>query len=58
MSKSQLKLTIIALCLTLFNCKKETASFTNYKYADEENVIVCENVDSKLYMEALLSLRG
>lgn len=55
MSKLQLKLTFIALCLTLFNCKKETASFTNYKYADEENVIVCENVDSKLYMEALLS---
>lgn len=54
MSKSQLKLTFIALCLTFFNCKEETASFTNYKYADEENVIVCENVDSKLYMEALL----
>jgi len=58
MSKSQLKLTFIALCLIFFNCKKETASFTNYKYADEENVLICENVDSKLYMEALLSFEN
>jgi len=55
MSKTQLKLTFIALCLTFFNCKKETAEFTNYKYANEDSSFLCENLDSKLYLEALLS---
>ena len=55
MSKTTLKLTFIVLCLTLFNCKKESVSFNNYKYANEENVLICENLDTKLYLEALLS---
>jgi hypothetical protein len=53
--KITLKITFIALCLTLFNCKKETASFNNYKYANDETILVCENLDTKLYVEALLS---
>lgn len=55
MSKTLLKLTFMTLSLTLFNCKNETTSFNNYKYANQENVLVCENVDTKLYLEALLS---
>ncbi|EMQ94661.1 hypothetical protein D778_00615 [Xanthomarina gelatinilytica] len=55
MSKTLLKFSIIALCFTLFNCKNESASFTNYKYADKENILVCDNLDTKLYFEALLS---
>ncbi|MCX7550052.1 hypothetical protein [Xanthomarina sp. F2636L] len=55
MSKNLLKLTIIVLCLTLFNCQDESASFNNYKYADQENILVCDNLDTKLYFEALLS---
>lgn len=55
--KTLLKLTVIALCVLLFNCKKETAaaSFNDYKYGDTENVLNCSDVDTKLYHEALLS---
>jgi hypothetical protein len=55
MRKTLLNLTIIALFLTLFNCKNESSTFINYKYATEENILVCENLDTKLYIEALLS---
>jgi hypothetical protein len=49
------KLIIIALCLTFFNCKNESATFNDYKYPNEENILVCENLNTKLYVEALLS---
>jgi hypothetical protein len=55
MSKTHLKLTFIALCLTFFNCNNESAPFNNYKYANEETVLICDNLDTKLYDEALLS---
>lgn len=53
--KLTLKLTFIAFCFTLFNCKKESASFNNYKYANDETILICDNLDTKLYVEALLS---
>ncbi|HLV39323.1 hypothetical protein [Xanthomarina sp.] len=55
MSKTLLKLTFFVVSLTLFNCKNESATFNNYKYADQENILVCDNLDTKLYFEALLS---
>ncbi|GGG58082.1 hypothetical protein [Bizionia arctica] len=55
MNKTLLKLSIITICLTLLNCKKDSESFNNFKYATEENVLVCENLNTKLYLEALLS---
>ncbi|TYA53819.1 hypothetical protein [Formosa maritima] len=55
MSKLNLKITFIALSLTLFNCKKESTEFENFKFANEENILICENLDTKLYVEALLS---
>ncbi|HLV14920.1 MAG TPA: hypothetical protein VKY41_07055 [Xanthomarina sp.] len=58
MSKTLLNITISVLCLTLFNCKNESGEFNNYKYADQENVIICDNLDTKLYFEALLSFEN
>lgn len=55
MSKRLLKLIIIALSVTLFNCKNETTTFNDYKYVDQENILICDNLDTKLYFEALLS---
>jgi hypothetical protein len=55
MYKTPLKLTIIALSLILFNCKKNSESFNNYKYTTEENILVCDEINTKLYEEALLS---
>ena len=55
MSKSPLKFTIISLSFMFFNCKQDTSTFNDYKYANQENVFVCDNLDTKLYSEALLS---
>ena len=54
--KTLLKLTIIILCLSILGCKndKSNTSF-DYKYTDTENVIICNNLDTKLIHEALLS---
>ncbi|PNQ72228.1 hypothetical protein C1T31_12955 [Hanstruepera neustonica] len=55
--KTLLKLTVIVICLSFYGCKNEksTATFTDYKYTDTENVLNCTDVDTKLYNEALLS---
>ncbi len=56
--KNLLKLTLIVVCLSFYGCKNEnsTASFSDYKYANEtENVLKCDGIDTKLYHEALLS---
>lgn len=54
--KTLLKLTVIALILNVLSCKNEqkTTDF-DYNYADIENVLICNNLDTKLYHEALLS---
>ncbi|WP_166968000.1 hypothetical protein [Yeosuana marina] len=44
--------TFLFVC-TLISCKKET--FTDYKFADKPIALPCNNLDSKLYNEALLS---
>lgn len=54
--KLLLKITFIVLCISFYACKNETqATFNDFKYADKENVLNCDNVDTKLYHEALLS---
>ena len=53
MSKTLLKLPFFLICLTLFNCKNESNTFN--KYEDQENTLVCNHVNTKLYFEALLS---
>ena len=40
----------IALSITLFSCKQEPTF--EYKYADQPQVLTCENIDTKLLNEA------
>ncbi|MFD1615362.1 hypothetical protein [Gelatiniphilus marinus] len=51
------KLFVIALTFSLISCKNEN-SLQEYKYADKGLVISCENVNSKLYSEALLAFEN
>lgn len=51
--KLVLKLTILGLSIALYSCKNEDASFNDYKYANEEQVVSCGDLDTKLYNEAL-----
>ncbi len=46
-------ITFLFIC-TLTSCKKEK-TFTDYKFADKPIALPCNNLDSKLYNEALLS---
>ncbi|MFD1163772.1 hypothetical protein [Hwangdonia seohaensis] len=48
------KLFVIALTFGLISCKNEN-TLTEYKYADKGLVLTCENVNSKLYSEALFA---
>ena len=47
-------LILILSVFTLFNCKQEN-TFSEYQYADKEQVIACDNCNSKLFNEALYS---
>ncbi len=48
------KLFVIALTFGLMSCKNEN-TLQEYKYADKGLVLSCENVNSKLYSEALFA---
>lgn len=52
----KLKLAVLTLCLCLFNCKEDSqkVTFDNYKYS-QQNILDCQNVDTALFQEALLS---
>ncbi|WP_157831455.1 hypothetical protein [Confluentibacter flavum] len=53
---SKFNLIVLALVVTLFNCKKETiVSISDYKYADKGLVLNCDGMDSKLINEALFA---
>ena len=54
--KMNLKITLITflLAFTFFGCKKEN-TFSDYKYNDKPEVLVCNGLNSKLYQEALYS---
>lgn len=43
------------LVFILFSCKKEN-TFTNYKFADKPDTIVCDGLNNALFKEALYSL--
>ena len=51
------KLFVIVLTIGLTSCKKENA-LSEYKYADKGVVLSCENVNSKLYSEALFAFEN
>ena len=50
------KITLITflLAFTFFGCKKDN-TFTDYKFADKPDFLVCDGTNSKLYQEALYS---
>lgn len=51
------KLFVITLAISLISCKKES-TLSDYKYADKGLVLSCENVNSKLYSEALFAFEN
>lgn len=51
------KFVTLLLVLTLLNCKKNN-TLSEYKYADKPLVLTCENINSKLYHEALYSFEN
>lgn len=51
------KLFVITLAISLISCKKEN-TLSEYKYADKGLVLSCENVNSKLYSEALFAFEN
>jgi len=51
------KLFIITLAISLVSCKKEN-NLSEYKFTDKGLVLSCENVNSKLYSEALFSFEN
>jgi len=53
------KFHLIALMLTfsLSSCKKDTA-FTDFKFSDKPATLACENINIKLYNEALYSFEN
>ena len=55
MKTISIKLLLVILIFNFSSCKNESASFTDYKFADQTQVITCTNVDSKILNEALYS---
>lgn len=57
--KSQLKLSLIILSIAFYGCKQqEETVFSDYKYANEEHVITCSDLDTKIYNEALYAFEA
>ncbi|MCD2258763.1 hypothetical protein [Psychroserpens luteolus] len=56
----KLRLTLLAICFCLFNCKEETSKKVDfeYKYPSVENIIDCDNVDTDLLREAFYSFEN
>ncbi|AUP78341.1 hypothetical protein [Flavivirga eckloniae] len=57
MTKNFNFITLFLLVLTLLNCKNEN-KFSEYKYADYNIVLTCDDFNSKLYHEALYSFEN
>ncbi|MFT5847500.1 MAG: hypothetical protein ACJARX_000089 [Psychroserpens sp.] len=56
----KLKLTIVALCLCVFNCKQDSNTKTHvaafdYKYPNVEKLVDCRGIDTRLLQEAMQS---
>lgn len=51
---SKITLFTILLVVTFFGCKNEN-TFTDFKYTDKPDVLVCDGANYKLYQEALYS---
>ncbi len=55
--KSNVILFVFLLVITFFSCKNGT-TFTDYKYAENPETINCQDLDSKLYKEALYAFEA
>ncbi|RED47542.1 hypothetical protein [Seonamhaeicola aphaedonensis] len=55
--KSILKLTTVTLILILFNCKNKTVQI-EYHYSDKPVAVTCNDLNTKLYHEALYSFEN
>lgn len=53
MKTKKIHLLVCTLFLSLFNCKNNQTSFTDFQYADKPQKITCNDVDTKLLNEAL-----
>ncbi|MBU2949391.1 hypothetical protein KO493_01635 [Tamlana agarivorans] len=57
-TKKLLKFTFIALLLTVtLSCKKES-TFTNFKYSDKPDALICEGLNNQLLKEAVYSFEA
>lgn len=52
--KTKIHLITLLLLFTISSCKKEK-SFTDFKFSDKPSTLACENINIKLYNEALYS---
>ena len=55
MKTLSIKLLLVILIFNFSSCKKGSASFTDYQFADQPAVITCPDIDNKLLNEALYS---
>ncbi|WP_055442494.1 hypothetical protein [Lacinutrix himadriensis] len=55
MKTISIKLLLVILMFNLSSCKKESPTFSDYQFAEEEQVISCTEVNNKLLNEAIYS---
>ncbi len=58
--KTVVKLTLVILSMAFYGCKQapKAVNFSDYKYTNEEQVIVCDSIDTALYNEALYTFEA
>ena len=55
---AKLKLIVFTACLGLTSCKKNEQPFNDYKFSEKGIVLNCDNLDTKLYNEALFAFEN
>ncbi|WP_242119603.1 hypothetical protein [Aestuariivivens sediminicola] len=55
---AKLKLIVFTACLGLASCKHNEQPFDDYKFSEKGIVLNCDNLDTKLYNEALFAFEN
>ena len=55
---AKLKLIVFTTCLGLASCKNNEQPFDDYKFSEKGIVLNCDNLDTKLYNEALFAFEN
>ena len=55
---AKLKLIVFTACLGLASCEKNEQPFNDYKFSEKGIVLNCDNLDTKLYNEALFAFEN